>query len=364
MPDDATRDEWPDFVKEWESTSQNESAMNQMLFRLIGESTFKLSYRNYVTFHPPTWIKDIKTLELGQCMDKSYARSHRGLSILAIAGMRISPEEAAIRQSNWDRWNSMTLKTGEDVDMISGQPGVSPNCVMELIADIDCYLIYLHCIIGLRGSHQVQVKRLRDVLMRDFANATMTQRQIDDIFWSIYTDSRNFFKQTNGNAQSTLNILVQFLSSNMIPAAMNVPYAQLSGTVSDAAPVAKKRKLGVSFAGDGVGGVATQPKAHGAMAGYNPILKAQWKKTLDKLGPDAVIRDMLKAIKQPGGKDNWSLKSLNFMIKDNRCMVGTITGTCTNPKCVYAHGISSNDGDAQKIATVIDEATRAVSAGG
>lgn len=157
LPRNAHEDKCPPFLAQWESTAQNESSMNKMLTTLLSAAPSSLGYNNYITFHPPTWIKDIKNVEFGQCLDKSFARAHRGLNIIATTGMKMDEEEAATRHANWGGWQNTTLHTGQDLDLLEGSPGLSPKSIMELVADLECYMVYLKCIIGMKGDHQVQV---------------------------------------------------------------------------------------------------------------------------------------------------------------------------------------------------------------
>ena len=223
--------ELPEFFHRWESTAQNEPAMNTMFFEILKDSALECGYKNFVQYHPPTWVKDMRSLQFGHTFGKSYVRAHRGLSILAIAGMEMSEEEAGIVEENYERWSRTTNRTGDDFDGISGLSGVSPTSLEELRRVIECYIIYLNAFIGLAGSHQKQVKRLRDILVEDFDRSTMLQQEyIDNIIWCIFVDSRDFFTQRSGRAASGLTMFVNMFSATLMPAVLNVPYAQLSGS--------------------------------------------------------------------------------------------------------------------------------------
>ena len=137
LPRNAHEDKCPPFLAQWESTAQNESSMNKMLTTLLSAAPSSLGYNNYITFHPPTWIKDIKNVEFGQCLDKSFARAHRGLNIIATTGIKMDKEEAATRHANWGGWQNTTLHTGQDLDLLEGSPGLSPKSIMELVADLE-----------------------------------------------------------------------------------------------------------------------------------------------------------------------------------------------------------------------------------
>ena len=184
----------------------------------------------------------------------------------------------------------------------------------------------------------------------------MSQGHIDNIFWAVHLDSRSFCKQTSGNVSSDLKITISLLAAGMMPNMMNVPYSKLPGSSPEERPP-KKRRVEVVPTKAVCSDTPWSQSAHGAMEGYNPILKAQWKNTTAELGPNPVIKELLKGVKQPGGRDNWTLRALNVRVADNRCMVGTITGTCSNPRCTHSHSISSNDSQAGEISKIIEAAT-------
>jgi len=141
-----------------------------------------------------TLIKDLENLEFGETLDSSNVQSHRGLSIATIWNMQMSVDKAADMQHEGDQYTGTPHKTREDRDRQLGKPGTLPNSMSELLSALDCYLIHLHAMIGPNGDHQLMVSRLRLLIQRFQLHTTLTQSQIDDIFWAVFRDSRPFFK--------------------------------------------------------------------------------------------------------------------------------------------------------------------------
>ena len=67
------------------------------------------------------------------------------------------------------------------------------------------------------------------------------------------------------------------------------------------------------------------------MLHYHPQLEKFWSETVAALGSTPLITKLLRKVKQPNGKDNYSVTSLSVQLKDNRCVVGSITGHCNTP---------------------------------
>ena len=56
----------------------------------------------------------------------------------------------------------------------------------------------------------------------------MATREINEIIWAVFQDSRDFFSQLGGTPTSLLDMLYADLSRSRIVPAVNVPHAKLS----------------------------------------------------------------------------------------------------------------------------------------
>ena len=199
-------------------------------------SAQKLGFGNrQIHYYPHHFIGGtIRNLEFSFCLCFSYARSHQGFTSASIWYLRCKPEEAAEQEHLDDQLDAATAMTPEDHARRGGKPGLSPKGLTELIEALELWLVHLHAGYGLQGDHQKCVNDIWATLRNVYdGHISLSQRQVDDNFWSVFIDGRLHAKQDPANWAmywSTLHGLAMGLRSRVLPPCVGVPYSKLSPT--------------------------------------------------------------------------------------------------------------------------------------
>ena len=109
-----------------------------------------------------------------------------------------------------------------------------------------------------KGQHQRHVRQLRAVLREKYNDSSLDQSQMDDIYWAVFLDSRQYFRRTEGKPTSGLDALIGALSRDQMPQFVGVPYHRLSPSADS-----KRQKLsdGAYSPGGGGGKQSTRERA-------------------------------------------------------------------------------------------------------
>ena len=158
-------------------------------------------------------------------LDKTYLRSHMGLTVASIWNMKSSEEEAAEAIDEDDRFTRATLTKTDDIVKSQGKPEQSPKSISDLVVAIECYITHLEAFLTGNADHQRMVHRLRIYLRERFTNGPLNQ--LDDIFWEIFLDGQQYFKMIKGTATTGLYALAGMLSCKSMPILIVVPYSKL-----------------------------------------------------------------------------------------------------------------------------------------
>ena len=138
---------------------------------------------------------------------------------------------------------------------------------------LESFVVALHAMWGLDGSHQKQVVAIRHILRRQYAHETLPPGVCINIYWAIFLDGHAFVAQDGGEAITSLNGLVANLHCNAMTTLINVSYNDLTGQTQ---PQAKKRKtldLGLNLGERG--GRGGEPNtSYGGVGNRYPSLNA------------------------------------------------------------------------------------------
>jgi hypothetical protein len=177
-------------------------------------------------------------------------------------------------------------------------------------------------------------------------------------YWTIFLDGRAFVAQDNGEAISSLNGLVTSLYCNTMPVIINEPYGDLTGQTE---PQIKKSKMldsSINLGERDTGGGWVEPNtAYGAVDHPNAILNAKWAKAV-KARPSMKLLD-LRSHAQMEGKPA-TMKVLNKLVRDKRCLMGLVTGECRNPKYDFVHTLRTDTQAITVLCNILDNGVKAL----
>ena len=72
-----------------------------------------------------------------------------------------------------------------------------------------------------------------------------------------------------------------------------------------------------------------------------------------------MIKDIVAATTHDGGAPG-TMKSLNSILQNDRCAIGTITGQCANPRCRFKHTLVTPTTTAAKLVDMLKQGTTAM----
>ena len=87
-------------------------------------------------------------------------------------------------------------------------------------------------------------------------------------------------------------------------------------------------------------------------------LVTQWEKT-QKVKPGVLVKDVLAVAKRENGAHPWTIKSIATLL-EGRCMIGTVTGTCTNSYCRHDHTLVTPSDMAKRVKVIVEAGTLAL----
>ena len=392
LPLDTPEEEYPAFIKFWESTPGNEAAMRLALAGLIGESAKALHMPNPVNYLRYCFIKSVLSLQFGIGLDDSYHRSHQGMSLASIHYMMGTFEEAAEAEYRDQNFEGASHTTPDDHEKKMGKPGAPPKSLQELIESIDVYLLHHHAFVGLKGDHANLVVQIRNVLREKYKpkGLSLTQDQIDDVFWAITVDGRHTWQSVDNASRSTLRgTLEQLLGKTVVPRidtprdhfararggkrsattafvdTLTHAASQRGGGARSVSPVPALKNARVSWdssvgGGNDAAALTSPPKTqgYGPVNHYHPKLRLKWATICEKLNHEPLLVNLLKQVKQPDG-NNYGLKSLTGLLGgQNNCSVGHVTGKCNKAGCPFVHNLKVTDDAALATCKVLDEGAK------
>ena len=94
---DTPKEEAPPFVLAWETTVQNEPSMWVMFMKLVDASVRILGLVNKIEQHMSSLVQDVRHLEFGGTMDRTYMNSLRGFSVCSVWNQLCSKEKGGER---------------------------------------------------------------------------------------------------------------------------------------------------------------------------------------------------------------------------------------------------------------------------
>ena len=302
-------------------------------------------------------------MAFGLNTDTTWIRSNMGLSIASVWDMKCVTNETAKMEEEDEMFARATQTTPEDVGKSLGKPGQSPKSITELLEAIECYIIHFEAFLEDKGQHQKHVRQLRGVLQEKYSNGSLAQSQLDDIYWSVFWDSRQYFKWTEGKPTSGSDALVGALARDQMSSFVGIQYHRLSPQSDDS----KHQKISNgAYAPERCGGgggnrVQERERANGSekVKHHHKLLKAQWETTRNTIGPKYLVKNIITEVKQLNGTP-WSIKSLSSIVNDNGCIIGVITSKCDRPHCGFDHTIKLKDTIAETLCGIVKAGTKVI----
>jgi hypothetical protein len=357
---ETPKEEAPPFVLAWERAVQNEPSMRVMLMHRVEASADILGMVNKIEQHTSMLVRDVRHLEFGGTMDQTHTNSLRGFSVCAVWNQLCTEEEGGERDRASRMLALASSTTVADHEKLEGRPGNSPCTNEEMILCLEQYLVHGHAIFELDGAHFVMVLRIVKLLRR--LRVQLDQRQLNTIYWRIFVDARQFFRQREGSATSDLQFVVTNLSNSVVANDLTTPHDRLSP--------AKKRKTEPANGGGGGGGGrggggnkggnegGGQPASggFGPLPNYHPALKSAWESAVVRIGSGKLLKDLVVFAKQANG-DPHDMKTVGALL-GRLCVVGNITGKCNNPRCSFDHNKEVLDSAATAVAEVVRKAVK------
>ena len=369
LPEGTSKEELVDlgftYVRDWEKTPCNEPKMRQMMATRTAESAETLMMPNPVKYLRKGYIDSIKNQNYSIGLGNSWSRSHLGISLAAVSYMIGTAEQAWLDTSRDQFMDAATHTTAADEESRLGKPGESPKGLAALIKHIGAFLIQLHSIAGLRGSHAVCVKRIRTLLL-EFENedTSVSQSDLDSIFWAITLDGRRTFESPAKARSSNLVPLVNALIIRSIVPRFDVPW-QLS-------PPSKRKGFTVSGGGfsDDIDSDTVHPakkkkvtreafvesETVGAIMNYHPSIRAKWEQLCEKWGTTPLVLDVIALSNDESGKPFTFAKFGEEVVGGGLCVIGEVTGFCRFPGCKYNHNDTIGQNRAKNVCKVLDKA--------
>ena len=139
-----------------------------------------------------------------------------------------------------------TSTTVADHEKHEGKPGNSPCSNEEMVLRLKQYLIRGHAIFELEGAHFTMVLKIVELIRQ--LRVQLDQRKLKTIYWRIFVDIRQFFRQRGRSATSELQFVVMNLTNSVVADDIMTPHDRLSP--------AKKRKTEQTGGGGGDSGGA------------------------------------------------------------------------------------------------------------
>jgi hypothetical protein len=264
-----------------------------MFTRRIKRSKETLDMICAKVYRATIFTKDIKVLEWGGTLCRTWWRSICGLTVASVWSQILSQKVTALYEIKDQAWEEASYVTAADRLIQQGVATEAPQSQTQLMVALDSFVVILHTTWGLEGLHQKQVVAICDNLRSQYAHEALPSKVCVDVCWAIFLDGRAFVEQDDGEATSGLDTLVANLYHHTMPALINVPYGNLT---SEPEPLVKKRKTldsGLNLGGKGEGGrVGKSKPVYGTVDHSDDILNAKWSKA-EKAKPGLKFIELL-----------------------------------------------------------------------
>ena len=363
LPEDTAKEELVglgySFVSEWETTKNSEPNMRQMMARRIRVSAEELGITNFVRYLRKSYVDTVREQDHGDGLDTSWFRSNRGLCLAAVFYMIGTAEQAAMDTARDEYMAVATNTTADEEEKRLGKPGKSPKSLDELIKGIETYLIHWHAQYKLKGSHAVQVKKIRTSLrLYEGDGIPVSQDTIDDIFWSITLDGRRTFRSSQHARQSGLVDLARQVAARQVVPVMGVPREYLS---PQRASTSRVRFAPVDDELSDSGGSARKKAraGFGDVRNYHKTIKLKWATLCEKFGKVPMVMDVIGVAKSKDGNPHTLTTFTEEVLTNSICSVGAVTGTCNNPLCNFNHFDAVSNVNAKKVVDILESAISA-----
>ncbi len=77
-----------------------------------------------------------------------------------------------------------------------------------------------------------------------------------------------------------------------------------------------------------------------------------------KIKPNAMVKEVIEKVKVRN--TSYTIKAMNQVCVNRRCVIATITGECQNLHCQFRHDLATPNSNANKVAQIIDEGAAAL----
>ena len=362
----------PPFVQEWHTTPSRHADMLELWKRMVSNSANELGYGSLITAYRDFFITGcIKDWLFGQDMDESYSHCHKGFSICAFWAFMVAPNEPsnpdgashnATHNADVDLDECIrgaTLQTTEDRRHMAGKPRTAPTTVSDLLLLVKQYILELHAKGDYNGDHCVKVRQMKEYLEK-WQTAKSFEEFVPDIYWRIFLDSRRFFSQQRGHAESGLALPVIYMKEAQWQTSSGLPH-EISSLMTGRAPKRQRVDPPLSSGGGGGGGNAGGgPKkepahAFGKLSYYCKPVRDAWAQVCAACTKKGVKTPMIKTVvgkvMDPDGKP-YNMGTFGELLKPN-CTIGTVTGQCNKPGCKFDHSTPVEPSAAEKAGSII-----------
>jgi hypothetical protein len=165
-------------------------------------------------------------LEFGGTLDKTHTNSLRGFSVCSVWNQVCSEEEGGERDRAARMLALTTSTTVADHEKHEGRPGNSPSTNEAMVLCLEQYLVHGHALFDLEGAHFAMVLKISKLMKR--LRVQLDQHKLNTIYWKIFVDSCQFFRQRGGTAASELQFLVMNLQNSVVAYDFTTPHDRLT----------------------------------------------------------------------------------------------------------------------------------------
>jgi len=363
LPADTKKEQLVDlgftFVRDWEDTPCKETSMRTMMAGRVEDSATALNLPYAVRYLRTAFVNSVKDLTFSKGLGLSWYRSQLGLCITAVGGMIGSAEQAAADESLDQYMNAATHTTAADEEARLGKPSVGPRGLAMFIKHVNAYLITFHSVYKLNGAHAKYVKLIRAELLRlENDGATITQEQIDDMYWSIFLDGRFTLHSPDQACRSKLGELLKQLENGFVNKRFDTPSELSPNSGKRSADDADTSGYEESYSPSPFKRAKTRPG--GDILNYHKTIKDKWQQLCAKWGTVPSVKEVAGLTMNPA--TNKSMTFLEFseqVVGGTLCAIGQVTGTCQFYGCTYNHNDTLSNDRAKKVCKILDNAMKA-----
>ena len=346
---DAEVSDLSPFFRDLEKTPRNNTEVKALLMQCVKSFCARHGIQNGVQYIPTSLVSDLKYGVVSNTQSVALELSNAGITPLALS--RSAGNKASVIAFREDFLSERsTHSTAADVQRSYGEVSTVPTTMEGLLRYIRAYAGFVGGICD-KGAHVRFIvsllRKLEEKTEEDIQN--LEAEWFGDVLWTVHCAARVFFSRVRmddapPHPDPRLQKLVADVTVGQAPRPDNVPEAWRSR---------KRRKTagggggGGSYPEDSGGPVSRQAEIR-----YHPAVRSAWG-AIAKSSPDIKVTTALK-------RAGTTIQALSNAIDKEQCIIGAITGDCTNPNCGFEHsgGLSGAAAD-----TIVGALKKAVEKG-